>query len=212
MKTTQPIDSILTQRADIAVAASLAERPSVFLSSETSYLDQWFGGGLPMGSVTEWGCPLGYGGRRLLFRFLARATKVHAWPCLWVNGHEELQVFPPAWESSGVDLNLLRFVDASAPVKDLRPVFLEPVFRIVVLDAPARLSKDDCAFLTQQARLWKQSVIIIRNYLLTPERGNVWARLRLNVQYDQVKQVYDLSSVRGLARPTMRLECLEECA
>ena len=173
-------------------------------------LDEFFSGGLPLGAVTEWGAPLGHGGREVLLAWLARLTRPsqgrpHAEPptappawALWVYSRPQLDVYPPAWQARGVDLSRLRFACAASPVADLKPVLLSPFFRIVIFDAPQRFSAEDCAFLARQARINDQIVVVVRDALLGPRQGNVWARLRLNSWYDAPSRQYRLSVVRGL--------------
>ncbi len=199
MSARQQVTEILTQRTDIRVATGMALAQSEKLSSNIVDLDDLFQGGMPLGAICEWGCPPGLGGRQLLLSFLAQATHAsRKWWCLWVNGHDQLSVYPPAWQAQGVDLRHLRFADSREPVADLRPVFLDGLFRVVVLDAPQRLSKDDCAFLAQQAREQKQLIIIVRNHFLSPQFGNVWARYRLNCRRDGLGGDYEVWGVRGV--------------
>ncbi len=162
------------------------------LSSGITALDDFLGGGLSWGSVCEWGIPFGSGGREVLVSFLAGASSLSnhmgrvdqaavslPWT-LWVQGRSGLTVYPPAWHARGVDLERVRFATSAKPVADLKPVFMDPLFKIIVIDAPRSLSDDDCAFLARQARAQGQLIIILRDFFLGERRGNVWARLRIN--------------------------------
>lgn len=192
-------------------------------------IDRFLGGGLPVGALTEWGAPLGQGGRDLVLLWLAKACSPsgrtalpaawgHTAPwILWAHSWPHLSIYPPAWQARGVRLEQLRCVCTPAPVTDLRPVFLEPVFRLIILDAPQRFSAEDCAFVARQARLNDQVVIVLRDSLLgvpPPTRGGageqgggggIWARLRLNTSYDHGSQCYRLQAVRGLPAGVLTL-------
>ena len=176
------------------------------LASGIARLDAFLEGGLPVGAVCEWGAPLGHGGRDVLLAWLARATHGDArelgetpvW-ALWAHARAHLMVYPPAWVARGVRLDRVRFAATTAPLAELRPVFLEPFFRIVVLDAPRQFSEEDCAFVARQARAHGLVVVVVRDVRLDAEQGNVWARLRLNGWYDGEARQYRLQVVRGLS-------------
>jgi hypothetical protein len=93
----------------------------------------------------------------------------------------------------------VRFTYSDTPVRDLRPLFLDSFFRVIVLDVPRSVSMDDCAFLAQRARANKQAVIIVRDYFLSEKRGNVWAQLRLNCWQDEAGDRYHVRVIRGLS-------------
>lgn len=195
-------------------------KPSALkMASGIRVLDDFLEGGLPRGAVTEWGSPLGRGGRDVLLAWLARATSGScgknghpapleadadpAW-ALWVYGRSQLMAYPPAWLARGVALERLRFASSPAPLSELRPVFLEPFFRMIVLDAPRTFSDEDCAFVARQARAHGQVVVLIRDGFLgdgggNASRGNVWAKLRVNCWYDPAAEQYRLRVIRGLS-------------
>ena len=117
---------------------------------------------------------------------------------LWVYGKPELTIYPPAWQARGLPLERMRFACSQAPLEDLRPVFLEPLFKIIVLDTPMNFSDEDCAFVVRQARLNNQLVIVIRDFFLGVRSSNVWSKIRLNCWFDSSTQKYNLRVVRGL--------------
>jgi len=173
------------------------------LPSGIALLDEFLGGGLPLGAVTEWGVPLGKSGREVVLTWLARATQGGAgesptW-ALWVYARAQLIVYPPGWAARGVELERMRFVCTGAPLADLKPVFLEPLFKIVVLDAPRQFTDDDCAFVARQARANGQAVLVLRDTFLKSGQGNVWARLRVNCWRDDEARQFRLNIVRGLS-------------
>lgn len=199
-----------------------AWRREIFLASEScpqerlgsghQALDDFFSGGLPWGAVTEWGVPLGRGGRRLVAAFVASATKVKTASepslVLWVYATKSaLSVYPPAFLASGIDLSWIRFVATAWPLRELKPVFLDPLFKVIVLDSPERLTGDDLAFVAHQARANTQAVLVLRNYLLSPKSGNVWARVRLNA-WQEAKRPgeFVVKAVRGLSSPELRFK------
>ena len=183
------------------------------LASGIEVLDDFLDGGLPRGAVTEWGAPLGRGGRDALLAWLARATQgapparpggveaadsAPSW-ALWVYGRTHLSIYPPAWLARGVSLQRMRFACSSKPLAELRPVFMDPLFRVIVLDAPRTFTDEDCAFVARQARANDQAVVLIRDAFIGPGRGNVWAKLRLNCWFEPAQQQYRLRVIRGLS-------------
>ena len=179
-------------------------------------LDRLLGGGLPVGAITEWGVPFGYGGREVVLRSLVVPKSMMSdsgtapW-MLWVHGWPGMSIYPPAWAARGVDLTRLRVAHSQAPVHDLRPVFLEPVFRLIVLDAPTRLSSEDEAFLARQARALEQVVVVLRDGRLGREgrAGSLWARLRLNAWYEAEGRVYRVEALRGAAPGVLTIPAME---
>ncbi len=137
-------------------------------------LDDFLNGGLPSG-ISEWGMPPGHSERTLLLHFMAASRPL----TLWVYS-PALSVYPPAWAAHGVDLKRVRFVSCATPMQTLKPLFLRKVFSLMIFDAPEKLSVADCAFLSHRARMQQQSIVIIRPYRLSNQRGNVWAQMRLN--------------------------------
>lgn len=183
------------------------------LSSGAPALDRFLDGGLPFGSLSEWGLPLGFGTRRVILQFLAAATHAapeHApLPVLWVSSCTALHVFPPTWAAYGVDLQHIGFVRTDHPVRDLKPVFLDAYYRIVVLDMPTHLSRADFAFLAHRARANASIIMVLHNRFLTAEQGNVWARLRINGQRHETQpHGIRLTVVRGLSPRTCVLTTL----
>ena len=163
-----------------AEAARCVERGAddVKLSSNIRDLDGFFDGGLPYGSVVEWGVPFGLGGREVVLAFLSRTPRT-VWT-LWISSKPQFTVYPPAWHARGVDLERIRFTCSSKPVEELKPALLDPFFKVIVFDAPRHFTDDDCAFIARGARARGQLVLILRDFLLGQRRGNVWARYRVN--------------------------------
>lgn len=159
--------------------------PASRLTTGIESLDALTGGGFPLGSLTEWGMPLGHGGLELLVRLVARYTQGAdpQWG-LVSQGAGGLLVMASAWQARGVNLDRLRLTVSDHPVRDLKPILIQPFFKLIVLYSPPKLSAEDCAFLARSARTHKRLIWVVRDRWLTPERGNVWARLRLNVGRD----------------------------
>ena len=173
------------------------------LSSSITELSQGLEGGLRWGELSEWGSPWGSGGREVLLSFLSQLkyskSGQEQW-CLWVQGQDgDANVYPPAWEAKGVDLRYIRFTKSLKPVHDLNPIFMSPFFKFIVLDSPQNLSIEDCQFLGRQARRHQQSIVVVRNYFLSPKKGNVWAKLRLNCWHDYVRDQYMVKVIKGLS-------------
>ncbi len=162
-------------------------------------LDRFLRGGLPAGSVSEWGAPWGQGGRELLLRALGSASRRDTDArLLWISVDKHLNVYSPRWRALGVPLERWRFARVDRPVKELKPVLLSPVFRFLVFDAPRNLSPDDLAFLAIQARHNRQFILVLRDGWLGGDQGNVFARLRINCHYDPTSRRFHLTPIRGL--------------
>lgn len=172
------------------------------LSCGIQDLDVCLGGGLPVGTLIEWGAPMGQGGRELLMPWIREVTNPRSsslqpsW-ALWVYDTPRLIPFAPAWAARGVDLERLRFAQTDSPLKDLQPVFMEPLFRIIVLDISQKFSSEEYAFLSRQARLHHQTIVVMQDRLLSPETGNVWARIRLNSRQLAEPHHYRLEILKG---------------
>jgi len=164
-------------------------------------IDQHLEGGLSIGTMSEWGVPPGRNGRRVIMTILGHNigrdpsdTRL----ILWAYAEKNARVYPPAWQANGINLKTIYFTRSENPVRELKPVFMDPLFKVVVLDAPTRFTKDDMAFISTKARQNNQFVFLLRNYFLSPKRGNIWAKLRLNCWLDLVTNQYRLKIVRGM--------------
>lgn len=150
------------------------------LSSSHPELDRYLGGGIPFGDLSEWGMPMGSGGRALIRGFVKEAS-LQQMSILWVSSHELLP-YPPAWQAEGVDLGQVFFARSADPIHDLRAVFRSSFFKMLVFDQPVGFFAEQLAFLAERARHYEQVVCILRPYALSHERGNVWAKWRFNLQ------------------------------
>jgi len=150
-------------------------------------------GGFPKGSVIEWGIPYGMEGRSIPLQFLAHATREgHT---LWVEREREkkrFQIYPPRFAAEGVLLNKLLFVATKNPIAELKPIFLEPLFNLIVLNDPQQCTQEDMMYLNQKARQHAFVIFVIRPFHLHPEKGNIWAKYRINIMEDQT-----LSFIKG---------------
>lgn len=179
-------------KSHIKKASELESLPHRLLSGVTS-LDQWLEGGLQRGSLSEWGMPHGQEARRILLRFLAENDLF----TLWVYGHEQSQVYPPAWVSLGVNLEKTFFVHCDQPIKKLRPVFTDNAFPLVVIDSPKKLSKGELAFVSHQLRKNQQTLLLVRNFYLSRKKGNPLSSLRINVSWQPCSQSHQLHCLKG---------------
>ena len=178
------------------------------ISSGIPQLDQALGGGFPLGSLCEWGMPPGKQARSLLVKLLAH----HKPMCLWVySDQEDCRIYPPAWVARGVDLGQTYFVKSDAPLQQLRPVFLEPLFSVIVIDSFCCHSKDELAFLARQARALSAVIFLIRPYLLSHAKGNPFAKWRLNSWLNHHSNSFQIHLLRGHRPKSLSLpNCLEE--
>jgi hypothetical protein len=177
-------------------------------------LDEFLHGGLAFSNLIELGMPFGNGGRRLTALFLAKATsgqwdgRQKLW-CLWVSARQQLDLYPPAWISIGVDLHYLRFARSQTPLIDLKPIFTDSFFRVLVFDGVS-LSNDDCRFLSIQARSNRQLIILLKDDYLSRSQSNISARLRLNITRHSNENLYTVESIRGVCRkPQLTMSLLK---
>ena len=179
------------------------------LPSTLPELTDFLHGGLPFASVIEWGLPWGHEVREVVLSLLAMTTS-HRWDqplwSLWVHTRERICVYPPAWEARGIDLSFIRFAYSRKPLDDLRAIFLDPFFKVIILDLShgSSLKPEEMAFLARTARQQNQMIIILRDYLLSPQKGNVWAKLRLNC-WRVDHQKLQLRIVKGLPPANLSL-------
>jgi len=137
--------------------------------------------GVPFGRVVEFGAPMGMDGREVLLRLISEMTTLKQW-ALWVNCYSEWSALPSAWFARGVQPEYLVFAESQRPMSDLKPVFLSPFFKCMVIDcSDVRLKVGDFAFLSHQARQFNQLIIVIRNYYLSNSYGNIWTPFRFNI-------------------------------
>lgn len=165
-------------------------------------LDKFFGGGISFGSLIESGLPLGGGGRRIWVQLLAAATSgtfdgQKRW-CLWISAGQQPRVYPPAWQALGVDLKHLRFASSNSPLSDLKTVFLDNFFQVIVIDQASPLKAEEHVFLAQCARHYNKIIIVCRQTLLSNKDSNTSAKFRLNITYESSHGMLELSAIRGL--------------
>jgi hypothetical protein len=178
---------------------------SLYLSFGHDGVDDFFCGGIPLGSVSEWGMPLGCGARGLILRLLAQLTST-GHDVLWIYPKTRIYAYPPGWAAAGVDLNRVSFVRTDNPLRDLKSAFLETAYKAIVFDFPTRLTKDDFAFLSRQAREFKFVVMVLRNSFLKLECGNIWAKFRMNCTRGRTDaRLIRIEIIRGLAPKTCEL-------
>lgn len=173
------------------------------LASGISALDQFLEGGLPWGTLIEWGMPIGFEGRNVLLAFLVGAMQEEGL-VLWVNGHASLSVFPPPWFARGLLPHKMVFCDAESPLKILKRAIVNPLFKVIIIDSPTIFSVQDAAFLRRQAASCGQLMVLVRNYFLSNKLGNPWARLRLNCRRQGCG--YLLQVMRGQASKRLFLD------
>ena len=196
------------RRHDAPTTISATNHQEVKLCFGIRTLDDFFkdssSSGLAFGTLLEMGIPFGNGGRRLLAHLVAAATSGLSggqkhW-CLWISARQRPAVYPPAWQALGVDLNLLRFASSASPVSELKAIFLDDLFRVIVIDHPKPLKPDEHVFLAQCARQYRKIIVVARDELLSPRDSNTAARYRLNVWRPARQNILEITPVRGLHR------------
>ncbi|NBV41348.1 hypothetical protein EBR96_01065 [bacterium] len=175
------------------------------IPSTNGQITQFLGGGLPKGAISEFGIPLGYSGRCVIADFVSQLTQ-SGQLCLWVNSHSNLKVYPPAWLARGIDPLKWVVANTTRPLRDLKAALIQPIFQLVVLDATQRnLSTEDIAYIGLQARLHRYAVVIIRPHLLSNQRGNTWAKLRVNIVPHHNR--LHLTVIKGLSERQLTVSC-----
>ena len=177
------------------LASKIDLKSHEILHSSIPALNKFLESRIHYGQLCEWGAPWGQGVREVITSFLPSIPSV--WK-LWVHSDEKTIINAPAWEARGINMQRMRFAYCTAPLEELKPIFLDPFFKVIILDNP-KLSYDDCAFLAQRARENQQAIFILRNYFLSNRKGNVWAKVRLNCWHDQLSDQFYIRPIRGLS-------------
>lgn len=196
-------------------------------------LQRFLGSGLAYGQLTEFGIPWGSDGRRLLQHIVAAATQDHQW-CLWVHDQQEMSLYPPSWEASGVDLSYLRVAKCqpaasrdpqaapprvaklsyapnrgqssrySSAVSDLKAVLMSDFFRVLIIDS--HIAPQDYTFLARRARLQNQLIFVVRKHFLSPKMGNIWAKNRFNCWGDPLQGRLFVRTIKGRNKHQIAIE------
>ncbi|GEM_PF-2829420 len=161
----------------------------------------WQKHGFNPGQLIEWGAPFGHDARSIILNFLLDS----AGPILWIYSNPNTQPYPPAWAARGASLDQFYFIHCEEPVRRLRPIFMEPTFRVIVLDAPQRVYKGELSFITPWLRKNEQTLFLIRPYFLSQKRGNPFSHQRINICFDAGQNNYYIHSIRGGHRPSLTL-------
>lgn len=173
------------------------------LASCVKRVDDFLEGGLPFGSITEFGMPLGKEGRALALKFVANATRgIRAKPVwtLWISSHTTFRVFPPAWFARGVSPARILFAQSDRPLRDLKRAISNPIFKLIILDSPGKFTREDCFFVNRQARQNRQLVMLLRDFFLSNRQGNIWANLRINCWKRHASGEFMIRVIRGLSQ------------
>ena len=190
-----PLQFSDTSLSDHLVSArqltSISPDQNQLLHSGIEPLDRVFAEVKP-GDLIEWGIPPGLNGRLIPVQFLKQQIPTS----VWIYHHHGLGIFASSWISHGVDLQRLFFMRSAQPVKELRPLFLEDTFKRIIIDSPKKFSKGDLAFVSQQARKYRQIVFLIRHYFLSPKQGNPYASLRINT-WQGKRGAFSLQVIKG---------------
>ena len=169
-------------------------------------IDSFLSGGLALASLTEWGAPMGCEGRQMLLPFLANVTRGQQYApayVLWINGYDNLDIFPPAWFARGLVPEKTVFARSQDVMVDLKRVFLASLFKMIVIDSPEFFSLEDGLFLRRMAQKQGYGIVILRNYFLSNKKGNIASSLRLNAWRDHENGCFVLQGVKG-ARGLLR--------
>jgi hypothetical protein len=167
-------------------------------------------GGLPLRAITELGMPLGRKGRSLLLPLLAEVTG-DGKMALWIYGHSDMMVYPPAFFAAGIAAEKMVFAEAPGPLNPMVPALTSPLFKMIVIDSPQRFTDRDGFYLRNLAEANEQMIVLIRNYFLSTKCGSSWARLRINAWKEGEGDAYRLVVVKGASVMCHAL-CVGSCA
>ena len=188
-----PVSDLQQLHGSLKTARHLSNDAVSKLSSGIVELDQLVADQLVPGNLIEWGLPQGRHGRQVPLLFLRHEIPAS----VWIYADTGLSIYAPAWASQGVDLRRLFFIRSNEPVRQLRPLFLDNSFRIIVIDSPEKLSRGELAFLHVQARINGQIIFIIRDYFLSQKNGTPLAALRLNC-WKNNKGQHSINIIKGV--------------
>lgn len=186
--------------------AHLIKNRTPAITCSNSRLNEFFEGGLYAGELIECGIPWGLESREVILSFIASAhnrSNLRPLWCLWVDNKHEMEIYPPGWEARGINLSYIRFAKCDDPIHEVKAVFLEDFFKLIVLDGFQNIKNEEYQFLAHMARNHNQIIILLTNDKLGIEKGNVWAKRRLNIRFDSVKNQYQLESVKGFSQKNM---------
>lgn len=166
------------------------------ITSGFKLVDEALAGGLKLGNVVEFGIPEGQSGRRFVLQFL-----IHKKPkTLWIYNSSNSRIYPPSWESLGVDLNQTFFVSSPSCLADLKQVFTSRFFDLIIIDQKKNPSRDEWTFFSLQARRMNKLIIVIKPSRLRISSGNPFAKTRANVWFDFSDQHYQMEPIKGIFR------------
>ena len=186
---------ILRHSENLKYATHL-ETPDTQSLTKCNKLNYFLNDCIQYGQVSEWGMPWGHMTRYLLLLFLAESTQKGGW-CLWLHNKKEMEIYAPAWQAYGVDLQKFRASYFQDSISDLRPIFMSDFFKIIIIDG--KVSQKEFAFLAKQARAQKQLIFVIHDHLISGKFGNVWCKTRFNSWYEPISERLYLRTLKGLS-------------
>ncbi len=142
-------------------------------------LDLILDGGISPGKLYEFGMPPGFEGRKILMSLLKGLTEDKV-KVIWISPSDRYLLNPAMFFAHNVDLSCIRFAFTNQPLEDLKALFFESLFQVIILDSPGLIKKDIFSFLNKQTRENRQIILILRDYLLKNEIGNIWSQARIN--------------------------------
>ena len=178
------------------------------LRSYIPEVDQALGGGIRAHTLSEWGVPSARQGRRVIAQFIARNPQLMT---LWIYSRPDDRIYPPSWQALGVDLSRIFFTNCSNPLSQLKPVFLENAFKLIILDQPNDIDQRCCGFLAGKAQYNRQNIMLLRNDFLTPLSGNPYARQRMNCWFDEDSRSYQLDVIKGCTPQKVSFSIEQQC-
>lgn len=175
-------------------------------SSSHDELNSFLGNSLQYRQLNEFGIPWGNGGREIIIDLIAnQQNKDESCWCLWVQESSSYHIYPPAWAARGIRLERMKVAYSQQPIKQLREALASSHFKIIVFDLKHRLKPEEYCFLSQMAQSYGYILLLLQHYKLNSNLGNIWAKNRINIEYQPHKQAYYIESLKGPSRGSIHL-------
>ena len=147
------------------------------------------------GAMYEWGLPFGHLGRHIILAMIAELSHKH-W-ILWTHANEESQLNYDSWTAHNINEKTFRVAHTKEPLKDLRAAIISPSFKVIVIDGAKDLNDISLAFLHHKAKELKKLIFVIRPFYLSPKKGCIWSKKRINIDYKVSQNKLLLKSIKG---------------
>jgi len=144
-------------------------------------------------TYTEWGLPHGRFGRVIPLLW-AGENKASV---LWLTDQITMTPYPKLLHNIGLPLKQFHFIQNRKPLKNLKTVFNENVYKHIVLDTSELLKPGDHSFLARLTRTHDLTCFLIRPFFLSAKFGNPFTKHRLNVFFSLHQRQFSIQHLKG---------------